>query len=236
MTKEANVFSKKGVLTIKIVGINLVAITGAVIIGARFQQMGNQFGESGFITYFSVVQLLILSYFTYKTFRIRARRLKSPWKSSIAIWGIMSLGFFFLALDDLVQIHEAIDRAIHWIGRIEETGASDRIDDLIVGLYGIIAIGLLVCYRRELKKHYRVLPYVVVGFVLMFLMVGADVLTNRDDILLTLFSGKTTGSLMRWMFVLEESLKILSEAFLIVAAYTCYQTAKYRDRRIAKAP
>lgn len=216
-------------LLAKVLGLNLLAISGTVLISAPFEKVSRQFDDGGFITYFSVIQLFILSYYACKTFKVRSQNVQHPWQSSIAIWGIASLGFSFLALDDLLMIHEWFDKVIHGIGQFEETGMSDRIDDLIVGGYGLIAIGLFVHYRHELKKYLSVLPYVIIGFVLMFLMVAVDALTNRDDLLLMVFSSEVSSSIMSWIIVPEEGLKLLSEAFLIVAAHTCYHMAKRQN-------
>ena len=212
-------------MLIKVLAINFVAVAGTILV-TPFDKLGGQFDEKGFITYVSVIQLLMLSYYGYKVFRERAKSIKHPWQSSITIWAMVSVGFFFLALDDFIAIHEGIDIMIHSIGSFQETGLSDRIDDLIVGLYGLIAIGLLAMYRRELKKYRHAFPYVIAGFTMLFLMVGVDVLTNRDDILLTFLSREVTDNIMGWVFILEESLKLLSEAVLIVAVYSCYQQAK----------
>ena len=213
-------------LLYRVLLLNFVAITATVILASPFQKVYRQFEDGGFITYFSVIQLFIVSYLTCRVFKLRQPLFKHPWKSPAAIWGITSLGFSFLALDDLLMIHEFFDKSIHRYGQLQETGLSDRIDDMIVGGYGLIAIGLFALYRHELKKYRAVLPYVVIGFVLLFLMVGVDVITNRDDILLMMFSAETVEALMGWLFVPEESLKLLSEGFFIVAAHTCIQIAQ----------
>lgn len=149
--------------------LNLLAIAATVLISAPFEKVYRQFEDGGFITYFSTIQLIMVAYYARKIFRLRADTTggPSPWKSPIAIWGIISLGFGLLALDELLMIHEFFDSVIHklWIAR--ETGWSDRIDDLIVGLYGLVAIGICVAYRRELTRYRVALPYLVGGFLLL---------------------------------------------------------------------
>lgn len=211
--------------TYRVILLNLAAIFATVVLASPFEKVYRQFEDGGFITYFSVIQLFMLSYFTCKIFKIRSNASIAPWRSPIAIWGIFSLGFSFLALDDLLMIHEWFDELIHEIWRIQETGLSDRIDDIIVGGYGLIAVALLVIYRRELKKYIVVMPTVVAAFVTLFLMVGVDILTNRDDILLMLFQQSTVYSIDSWSFVLEEGLKLLAEGFFIIAAHTCLKIA-----------
>ena len=236
MVSESTPHTQKKSLSSKVLGLNLVAVTGAILISISLgQKVSSEFGEGGFITYFSGIQLFILSHLCYKVFRLRSQSVKAPWRSSIAIWGIMSLGFSFLALDDLLMIHEWFDKVIHSIGQIEETGVTDRIDDLIVGLYGLIAIGLIVHYRHELKKYRKVGSYVVAGFVFLFLMVGIDALTNRDDILELMFPSEMMRTVKTWDSVVEESFKVFSEAFFIVAAYRCYLRAQQSNPKTLNA-
>ena len=217
----------------KVVALNAVVIVVTILVATPSDTVSRQFDEGGIITYFSVIQLLMLSWFSDKIFKTRRQGIKHPWQSSVAIWGIFSFGFFFLALDDLIMIHEWFDKMIHAVGQFEETGWSDRIDDLIVALYGLMAIGLLVVYRRELKKFRLAFPYTVVGFLLLFLMVGVDAITNRNDILPIIFSEEVVDVLLDWDLIVEEALKLMSEAVLIVAAYLCHCRAKQLNYRKA---
>ena len=210
----------------RVISLNLLAIAATVAIASPFEKVYRQFEDGGFITYFSVIQLFILSYFACKIFKVRSQAFAgNPWKSPAAVWAIASLGFSFLALDDLLMIHDFFDKSFHQLLQFQETGASDRIDDLIVGFYGLLAIGLLVAYRKELKRYRATLPAVITAFILLFAMVGVDVLTNRDDILLLIFLPDTVDFIQSWIFVIEEGLKLLAEGFYIVAIYTCLQIA-----------
>ena len=211
--------------TYKICLLNLAVIALTVAIATPFSQLYRQFEDGGFITYFSVIQLLIASYFTGQIFKRRSLGRQHPWRSPVAVWAIMSLGFSFLALDDLLMIHEFIDKSIHKLWQIQETGWSDRIDDLIIGLYGVLAIWLLFTYRKELKRYLFVTPLVLVAFVLLFVMVGIDAVTNRDDVMLHVMqlSADTVAYIQSWIFVVEDGLKVIVEGLLIAAIYQCRQ-------------
>ncbi len=214
-------------LLYRVLAFDLLALSVTVAIAGHFQQTQHQFGDSGFITYFSAIQLLIASFLAYKVFQTRSQTIAIPlWRSPIAIWLLISAGFCFLALDDLLMIHESADKAIHAILRLQETGWSDRIDDVIVGLYGVLALGAFAVYRKELKKYLAAVPLATAAFLLLFAMVGVDIMTNRDDLLLTMFSLEKVIYIKSWIFVLEEGLKLLSEAFFIVAVHSCLQMAK----------
>ena len=213
----------------QVIALNTMAIVGTVVVSAPFESVYRQFEDGGFVTYFSVIQLFIISYFACKLFKLRSQPFEHPWRSSAAIWGVISLGASFLALDDLLMIHEWLDKVIHGIGQFEETALTDRIDDFIVGGYGLITLGLLTYYRQELKKYSRALPHVVIGFTLMFFMVCIDAITNRDDLLLTIFSPETTAGIMSWIFIPEEGFKVFSEAFFIIAIHLCYRMTSRRN-------
>ncbi|MBE9063541.1 hypothetical protein [cf. Phormidesmis sp. LEGE 11477] len=216
------------VLFYRVLALNLLAIALVILISYPFGQVEQQFKDGGFIDIFSGIQLFVIAYYAYRAFKARSAAFRSPWRSPGAIWGIISAGFVFLALDELATIHEGLDKLIHIVLNLQETGMSDRIDDLIVGLYGVIAIALLVVYRKELKRYKFVLPYVFGGFVLLFCMIGIDAISNRDDVFLAFFSAARSDSLMSWVFVPEEACKLVSEAFFVTAAKCCEQMG--RDR------
>ena len=91
------------------------------------------FGEFHFVTWFSFAQLLFLSVLSAKIFDIDVSgKTKHILRSAGFIWAIIAFGFFFLALDEIFLIHEIIDVAIHTVFNIEETGLTDRIDDVLI--------------------------------------------------------------------------------------------------------
>ena len=213
--------------TRRVILLNLLAIFATIAIAAPLGRLYRQFEDGGFITYFSVIQLFVLSYITGKTFNIRKQAFPlAPWKSPVAIWGIFSLGFSFLALDDLLMIHEFFDKTIHQLWQIQETGLTDRIDDAIIALYAVVAIALLVIYRQELKRYRPALPAAVAAFGLLFAMVAVDAITNRNEILEMLFSASTAEGIQAWVFTVEDGLKLLAEGFYVAAAHRCLQLAR----------
>ena len=201
---------------------NALAVTAAITI---YNYTGvNHFKEDGFITMLSVFQLLIISWLSYKIFQSRNVKQKCiPWRDSSALWGIISLGFLFLAADDFFQIHEEIDFQIHHFFNMRETGFTDRIDDILVGLYGLAGIFVLITYWDELKAHRRAFPFFIYGFIFLFAMIAIDVLTNRNDILPALFDYDLANVLHVWLSHAEDSLKVFAEAFFIMAFFSILQ-------------
>ncbi len=127
------------------------------------------------------------------------------------------------------MIHENIDHQIHYVFNLQETILTDRIDDVIIGLYGLAGIGVLIAYRDELKTYREALPFFTCGFVLLFTMVGLDLFTNRNDILPVLFDHhhNKPAVFYPWLSHAEDWLKVFAEAFFILAFYAILQKAKY---------
>ena len=65
------------------------------------------------------------------------------------IWLLMAFGFFFLALDDAIKIHENIEKVVLKHFELAETAVSDRLDDVIIALYAAIGAGVLYICRSE---------------------------------------------------------------------------------------
>jgi len=213
---------------------NLIAVITAVAI---FEYNGdNHFKEKGFVTIFSIIQLLTISLLAYKIFTIR-RIDRNLWvlKHSSIVWLIISTGFLFLAADEYFMIHENLDFFIHYIFNIRETGLTDRIDDTIIGIYGLIGIGVLFYYRNELKAYKEAHSFFIYGFILLLFTVILDGLTNREDMLQLFFDQSYVSILKAWLSHLEESLKIYAEASFILAFYSIYLNARQTKQTANKS-
>ncbi|MBE7381147.1 MAG: hypothetical protein F6J95_007030 [Leptolyngbya sp. SIO1E4] len=206
---------------------NSLAVSTALVIYHVYDGK-DHFGESGFITLLSTFQLLAIAWLSDKIFQARtAQRKGSLWRNKSIVWQIISLGFVFLAADEFLSIHEVTDLFIHDIFNLQETGLTDRIDDLIVALYGVVGIGVLVAYRDELKPYKKVFPLFTYGFLLLFIMVGLDTLTNEKDLLKALLNSNQIDTIYTWLIHLEDSLKIFAEAYFMMAFYAILKQTKH---------
>jgi len=214
-------------LLISIISFDTIAILVAIAIGVHSGRPLKHFGEHRFITWISVLKLLTASLLSYKILQIRrlARR-QFFWRAPFVIWVILSLGFLFLAADEYFEIHESIDFWIHGIFSIKETGVTDRIDDILVALYGLVGMSFLYVYRGELRKYRQALPFLKCGFVLLFIMVALDIFTNRKDILSILVHHDLVDTLHIWFSVAEDSFKIFAESCFLVGFYIVLQIAR----------
>ena len=142
------------------------------------------------------------------------------------VWGLIAAGFLFLFADELFKIHESTDELIHSLFKLEESGLTDRIDDLLVFGYAVIGIGVIVKYRHEFVMMKDGLPYLILGFVLLFLMIICDVITNRDDLIRNFVDRDRIKVTQTWLSFAEEGFKVLSGGLFVIAFYAGLQTAK----------
>lgn len=200
--------------TNRILVFALLAIVVSLLVGIPFGDVSLGFQESNVGTFASVAILLLTAYASLKIHALRNPQRDGRLLDPAHIWAIIGAGFIFLGLDDALRLHEQMDRLIHQFGGVEETAVSDRLDDLIILAYGLVGIVVLFAYRREIVRVEGFVPLLAIGFVLMFLQVAVDVITNRDEYLELLdIARENARSVKRWMHVLEESLKLLAEAF-----------------------
>ena len=197
--------------------INLLFVGIGLFIGKTPEQYFAK--EASYITWVSFLQLLIISNLSWQTFKLK--------KNRSLLWAIIAVGFLFLATDEVIRIHENLDHIIHRIFHMKETAISDRLDDAIVGIYGLIGIWVLYFYREELSKYKKILPLIVISLIFVFSMVFSEMIVNRNDVIPIFISDhglrKTLYSLFK---VLEETFKLLAEGVLLSTFYYCFKTAK----------
>jgi hypothetical protein len=181
--------------------------------------------ETSPITLLSFVQLVASAVICWKVFRVRCTDVRPRLDSPEVVWAIMAAGFLYLSLDEVVRIHERLDFAIHTLFGIRETDLTDRLDDLIVGAYGLLGIVLLWVYRAELLRYRRLLPLIGIGFVFVLATVTLDTVTNMSEVPP---AGAAEASpnltMMYGLGVAEEVFKVLAEGVFLGAFYECLQT------------
>jgi hypothetical protein len=128
----------------------------------------------------------------------------------------MAIGFFFLAADELAFLHEGMDKLLHQLLQIKEDRLTDRLDDLIPLGYAVFGLGVLVCFRSELRRFRGFWPIFVLGMALMLVSVGLDLLTNRKDILTDWLEDKDQVNFW-WtkLNCLEEGSELLAETVFL---------------------
>lgn len=162
--------------------------------------------ERGAITALSAIFLAMATSFSIGILVVYLR-VKDP---HIWLWVLMALGFGFLALDELMQFHERFGRII---GRFADSGPFRNWNDVIVILYGVIALPLLVVFLTSLIR----LPMVLELFVVAFLFYGLHTFIDST------FEPRTTFSA-----IFEESAKLFCGSFLALGTFVGFLGAFWR--------
>jgi DNA-binding CsgD family transcriptional regulator len=203
-------------------GINTLFIILGLLMGSPEEVFGK---EASFITWVSFAQLISISIISYRIFN---RRILSITKKEAVIWALISAGFLFLSIDEVARIHENMDSFFHKkIIHMKETAITDRLDDLIIGIYALIGIGVLYKFKKELVIFKKALPYLITSILLIFLMVITEVTANRFDLLPFLIKDKAIAHNVYDLFkIAEEALKLYAEAVMVSGFYLCLQISK----------
>lgn len=200
------------------------------------------FHEEAYTTQLSALQLLIASGLAWAVFRLQIdtinlkklrkfnlRSLQSP----SALWLIIALGFMFLAIDEIWQLHEGvIQNSIFALFNLKKNFITVRINDFVILLYGLLGVISVYFYLPAIKndrdRNHRTLQHLTIGFVLLFLMVILDTLGNRKEIpyIAQILPTATNLSLRRSLKVFEETVQLFSEAFFVGAFYSALQSAR----------
>ena len=173
------------------------------------------FDENGVITLLSVCQLLVTAFISFAVWKQRNGPGPIRWKDKTLIWLIMGVGFVFLALDEKILIHEGLDRSFHKVMHMHETGWTSRLDDLLIGVYGVIGLATLWFYSREMLRFRRCLLLLGAGFAALFLSVIADASSSRPDFFTWLAGAQSAPLLQEIGEIIEESCKVLAEALFL---------------------
>lgn len=138
----------------------------------------------------------------------------------------MAAGFVFLAADDAFQFHEHMDTFIQKLFHLPKNGLTDRIDDAIIGIYGVIGLWVLWLYRRELLQFRPMLRPLITGFACMAVSVFCDTISNRIDVLLWLTGSVPTAKwLDGWFSVGDGAFTLLAEGFFAVSFFCGWRRA-----------
>ncbi len=209
------------------VGIDLAVI--AFALGHGLHHTGNPsryFGEGRYTTGVSCFQLLVVAGLTFATWRKR-QQAANDGAGGRWIWALIGSGFIFLACDDAFKIHEHLDKWIRYAFHLPLNAFTDRIDDAIIGVYGLAGLAALWITRREWLRFEDMFRPLMAGFVLLALNVTCDALSNRPDVFRA-----ATGSvplskkIESWFAVGDGAFQLLAEGLFIAAFYGAWFAAR----------
>ena len=194
-------------------------------------------GDNLPVSDFSALQLLVSAWFAAATFRVRGSGGGVPiWRQPRLVWLFIALGFCFLTADQLFDIHERADGAIHGLLGIRETAWTDRLDDFIVASYGLFGLGVLFWFRRELAKFPDVPVFLALGFAFFGMSVTCDIASNRHDLIPALFANPSLGeSAFRVIASADQVFTLIAECFYAAGFYFAWRQASRGVRWDASA-
>ncbi|MEO1400010.1 MAG: hypothetical protein AAFV72_02015 [Cyanobacteria bacterium J06635_1] len=236
MVSSLSVF--KGV-TARSLLIGLLLITTLVAIAAVRDGIANHnmlmhFREGRLMDILSALLLLGTAGLSWRVFRVRyGGQPRFRWQAPFMVWAIVGVGFCFLAVDELTELHESLDIFLHQLLNLQPTALTDRLDDLLIALYALLGGGLLYLYRREIWRHRQMFPFLIGGFTILLLSTGLDVLTNEKDILSVMVRPALVDRFHIYLSILEELSKLFSESCFLAGFFAALQEAK--QRRLDKA-
>ncbi len=186
----------------------LVFVVLQVLGFIQFQNPTYYFYEGKPGTYFSFFLILFASIFSFKIFLL----------SKKYIWLLLSVGFFYIGLDEIIAIHEKLDWLIHQVFNIKETKITDELDDVILLLY--LVIGLILIYKNkdEFKKGQFFL-YMKVGVVFFIVMVLSNMVND-------FFKEVESRLLSKTLEAIEELTKFLAGSSFLIGIYSIYCSYK----------
>lgn len=202
----------------KIFAVTLATIALTLAYGVYVGKIGAALNEKSFATFFSVALLWTTSRVCFRIHRVKTTDAPGGGHARDArvVWLFLGYSFAFLALDELLQIHENLDKFIHFITGMEETGLSDRIDDLILLIYGLVGLIVLFIYRSEILSAPRLMYFLRVAFCFAVVSLVLDVISADRSYLTWLQVPENLHDTVRgWVKLLEEGTKLLTEAALL---------------------
>lgn len=170
----------------------------AILVGPENKRELHFRSEQGAITALSAIFLAMASGFAGVSFFLAPS--SGNWFRYF--WLLAAFGFGFLALDELLQIHERMD---DWIAAaIGDPQIFRNWNDVIVIGYGIVALPILIYFLPEIIRYPKIGETIVVAFVFYCLHTGIDSIQEPN----------TTVSV-----ILEESAKLFCSAFSAISMF-----------------
>lgn len=218
-----------------VVAFNLLLIVFTVAHGLlKTGNPSRYFGEHRYTTYISSAQLLTIGVFAFLTFRKR-RQVVAPeaekrglFRSPVLVWLLIASGFAFLAVDEVAELHERMDKVIVKALDLPRTPLTERIDDAILASYGLIGLAVLWICRREILPFRRVmLKPLAAGFVCLFIGVLCDTAAHDDHFFHWLTGDLAAAKALNgWFSAAEGAFTLLPEGLFLAAFYAAWKNAE----------
>lgn len=197
LRKQADLPAVTGIV-IAVLAFTFVYIAIAIyFVPERKPLAYNFFSERGSVTVLSAIFLSMACSFSIASLVVNLRDKTPP----ILMWIIMAAGFFFLAMDELIQFHERFGATMR---HYADSGIFRNWNDIIVILYGVLAIPVIAALLPGILRYRMFFELIVTAFVLYAIHTLIDATQ----------SPRTQVSM-----ILEESAKLLCVMFLALGTF-----------------
>ncbi len=116
---------------------------------------------------------------------------------------------------------------------MKETPLTDHIDDVILLMYGVIAVFFIKDFVREFRRHPGMVGWIVCGLIAFFIMSAMDFLSNNDETFTYFFRNLSYAKMRHSKDILamaEDSFKLLGEAFFLSAFVVAFTNIRARQK------
>lgn len=219
----------------RIVAFNLAVIVFTILLGLwKTGNPSRYFGEGRYTTFLSAAQLLTIGGLAWQIFIVRNRQTaltgerRPLLQRAHYVWLLMAAGFAFLAVDEVGELHERMDRFIIRGLDLPHNPLTDRLDDAIMMSYGLIGLGVLWIYRKELLAYQRCMRGpMMAGFGCLFLGLLCDTASNDDRFFHWLTGDLPLAKKLNgWFSAFEGALTLLPEGLFMAAFYAGWKETK----------
>ena len=173
----------------------------------RKQLAFNFISERGSVTVLSAIFLSMACSFSIASLVVNLRDKTAP----ILMWVIMAAGFFFLAMDELMQFHERLGVTMK---HYADAGIFRNWNDIIVILYGVLALPVIAALLPGILRYRMFFELIVIAFVFYAIHTLIDATQ----------SPRTQVSM-----ILEESAKLLCVMFLALGTFIAFLGALWNS-------
>ena len=164
----------------------LLVVNGGVLVAAALYSSSTGspgvFDELGPFTAFRVAETAAagaLGIFAFSRFWRRDNAASDPSAGGTFFWAAAGLGLAWIAVDDLLQIHEFVGNTL----LADRVSMLSRAEDLIVLGYGVIAVGLIALFQREIASSRPVATLLALGTALAGFAITFDLFAPQGGFL-----------------------------------------------------
>lgn len=181
------------------------------------------FHEGGFVTFLSFAQLLFISTIAWDVYRVRNKGNQFDLNNPQIAWLFISLGFVFLALDEVLNLRQYICNIICDLS--SGTDFATNFSDFSIIFYALIGITIMYLFREEIKLYETATPLLITGFLLLIVMVMFNLMNRMAFISDIIPDPESAEIVMRYLTVFVGVTKIFTESVFIGVLSSCNETA-----------